>query len=791
MPRTIAVSPKKQYSTLDEWNADNICPATGSSKRLVHYWLLSAANACRRFGLTEDQAIDFLDRHSSRGQKTPTEFSDTVSKAYETEASGQGSPVRPKWPAVNLELVEQIVSEADGFATADLRALSPIEFKDGLPHCAEVVECLLGCNDDTLICVGSRKDSFRTDSFASIKESLRRLQFIVPSPMSARTWVKPDGQVSSKGTENTGPRRNVVLDFDIAKLDKNGNPTEWASLIDRWETAGITVKDATASIINHLGKQGPLMAVVDSGGKSLHAWFHCLGEPEGAHSRLRKFFEYAVSLGADKATWTTSQFVRVPDGLRDSGNRQAVIYFDPSADQKRAEHLNQEKESMSSSTKESPLPREREAGHTAAHVNNNGEGVNERTRVSDEGMELIQESLEGEREFLKASRPRIFGRDKKNGEANLIGHMPDYLWEVLKEEVEITQDMASRFSEYVRKLSITLIRPKSKSWDDLEEEELPVLKTILDGILNQGAKMTVGGASKAGKTWILMDLAFSIATGREWLGIKAYKGKVFYANLEIQEQFFKQRGGSIKHAKGIPAKERIPNLHVWTLRGHFMTAKGFKDAILEEIGDEKYDVIIVDPLYKILNGADANAAGDMQQILSELEQVAYRADAALVYADHFSKGNQSGKNSIDRISGSGVNARDPDVIATFTEHDEDECLTLEFTLRNFPPVSPVVVGKADNGFLIEKRADLDPLDLKAAGPGKKFCGKQLLDVLSDDGMTGEDWFSAVREVTKMSAKTYENLRKDLRNSKKVYLAPRGKTWQKTSSCIEEEAKMRG
>jgi RecA-family ATPase len=56
--------------------------------------------------------------------------------------------------------------------------------------------------------------------------------------------------------------------------------------------------------------------------------------------------------------------------------------------------------------------------------------------------------------------------------------------------------------------------PKFDTWEDLREEDLKELKIIIPGILNQGAKMTVGGASKAGKTWLLMDLAWAIATGR-------------------------------------------------------------------------------------------------------------------------------------------------------------------------------------------------------------------------------------------------------------------------------------
>jgi len=37
----------------------------------------------------------------------------------------------------------------------------------------------------------------------------------------------------------------------------------------------------------------------------------------------------AVKLGADPATWSRSQFCRMPDGRRDDGCRQTVFYFNP------------------------------------------------------------------------------------------------------------------------------------------------------------------------------------------------------------------------------------------------------------------------------------------------------------------------------------------------------------------------------------------------------------------------------------------------------------------------------
>jgi hypothetical protein len=80
------------------------------------------------------------------------------------------------------------------------------------------------------------------------------------------------------------------------------------------------------AVLRYLAEIAPLALVTHSGGKSLHGWYYCEGV---ADKTLREFMDLAVSLGADKATWTRSQFVRMPGGTRESGERQAVYYFNP------------------------------------------------------------------------------------------------------------------------------------------------------------------------------------------------------------------------------------------------------------------------------------------------------------------------------------------------------------------------------------------------------------------------------------------------------------------------------
>ena len=131
---------------------------------------------------------------------------------------------------------------------------------------------------------------------------LSALQLIVPSPMTARSGLTQDGKQSSHALSITGQRRFLLIEFDQGDVDDH------------------------AALLWHLALKAPLAMVVHSGSKSLHGWFFCAGQPE---ERLRQVMRYCVSLGADRATWTRSQFVRMPDGLRDNGKRQVVYYFHP------------------------------------------------------------------------------------------------------------------------------------------------------------------------------------------------------------------------------------------------------------------------------------------------------------------------------------------------------------------------------------------------------------------------------------------------------------------------------
>jgi hypothetical protein len=272
------------------------CPAPGDR----HRWLMAAANACRRLGMTESETNDYLHDHLDRRPNPANEIEVAVEKVF------QSGPVvlhratleakSPRWPSKNVEQIEAVC--AKGIRMVDLWELSPVRLSDDRRHTTEVLAALFP--NDPLLCAGSKSDFF-TDKLSDFTDRAHTLEQIVPSPMLAKYGYTQKGTLSQHSLEATGSRRFLVIEGDG------------------------TSKDQQAAVIMHLAEKAPHLAlVVDSGSKSLHGWFYCQGVPD---EKLIIFFRYAVTLGADKGMWTRSQFARMPDGTRDNGRRQSVLYF--------------------------------------------------------------------------------------------------------------------------------------------------------------------------------------------------------------------------------------------------------------------------------------------------------------------------------------------------------------------------------------------------------------------------------------------------------------------------------
>jgi hypothetical protein len=248
---------------------------------------------------------------------------------------------------------------------------------------------------------------------------------------------------------------------------------------------------------------------------------------------------------------------------------------------------------------------------------------------------------------------------------------------------------------------------------------------IIEGILHQGCKMILGGTSKSNKSWCLLDLAISVASGQKWWGRRCAKSRVVYLNFELHRWAIAQRISALCGAR--PECQGLgDNFALWNLRGHSSDMTLLRPKLEEQLARHQFGLIILDPAYKLLGNRDENANGEIANLMNEFEALAQSSGAAVVVAHHFAKGDSSAKNAIDRMSGAGAWARDPDSILVLTPHEEPDCFTVSPVLRNLPQVDEFVV-RWDYP-LMQVANELNPDALRRPQAKNKVCtDKDFMD----------------------------------------------------------------
>lgn len=228
----------------------------------------------------------------------------------------------------------------------------------------------------------------------------------------------------------------------------------------------------------------------------------------------------------------------------------------------------------------------------------------------------------------------------------------------------------------------------SDVWDNLPELSPP----LIDGVLRQGHKMLIAGPSKAGKSYALIELCCAVAEGKRWLGFNCTQGRILYVNLELDRASCLHRFKDVYKALGWEPNN-LDKIDIWNLRGRSIAMDKLAPKLIRRASKKDYIAIVIDPIYKVITG-DENSADQMAHFCNQFDKVCTELGCAVIYCHHHSKGNQGGKRSMDRASGSGVFARDPDALIDLseleltdallaTEEGKIICRTCEEWLRRF------------------------------------------------------------------------------------------------------------
>lgn len=256
--------------------------------------------------------------------------------------------------------------------------------------------------------------------------------------------------------------------------------------------------------------------------------------------------------------------------------------------------------------------------------------------------------------------------DIQNRNPSRLSRMPGIMRNGKKQyllDTNIGKENWNEWREWIESVNDDLPDPESMAdvWDNLPSLAPP----LIDGVLRQGHKMFIAGPSKAGKSYALIELCCAIAEGKKWLEWNCTQGRVMYVNLELDRASCLHRFKDVYTALGI-TPNNLSNIDIWNLRGRSVPMDKLAPKLIRRASKKNYIAIIIDPIYKVITG-DENSADQMAHFCNQFDKVCTELGCAVIYCHHHSKGAQGGKRSMDRASGSGVFARDPDALIDLVE----------------------------------------------------------------------------------------------------------------------------
>ncbi len=270
--------------------------------------------------------------------------------------------------------------------------------------------------------------------------------------------------------------------------------------------------------------------------------------------------------------------------------------------------------------------------------------------------------------------------DNQNRNPSRLSRMPGIIRKGNKQflaDTNIGKESWKEWQEWIESINDDLPDPESMAsiWDNLPD----LAPSLIDGVLRQGHKMLMAGPSKAGKSYALIELCCAIAEGKKWLNWNCTQGKIMYVNLELDRASCLHRFKDVYNALGWQPNN-LQNIDIWNLRGKSVPMDKLAPKLIRRASKKNYIAIIIDPIYKVITG-DENSADQMATFCNQFDKVCTELGSSVIYCHHHSKGGQGNKKSMDRASGSGVFARDPDALLDLIELELNDNL-LKLTENN-------------------------------------------------------------------------------------------------------------
>ena len=268
---------------------------------------------------------------------------------------------------------------------------------------------------------------------------------------------------------------------------------------------------------------------------------------------------------------------------------------------------------------------------------------------------------------------------------------------------------------------------------DVGIEEVLKVEYLIKGVLERQSNAVLFGKWNVGKTFVILDMAAAIATGKPWFGKRVRQGRVLYLGYE---------GIRAMKKRIIALREKHPKLRdratpfAWApLRNPLTRVEGIKEmgavlAAFTAAHGGPPDLVVIDPLANALGGddSDANLMAELNRTVAELMRRQRCTVLRVHHAGHSNEERARGHSSLPAGVDTEIRVDDQEIATTKQRDDVRAKLGFKLTVMKVGTDSD---GDVVSTCVVEQVLD-NPMSPDLSGPQRELLDR-LLQLRGDGG----------------------------------------------------------
>ena len=289
---------------------------------------------------------------------------------------------------------------------------------------------------------------------------------------------------------------------------------------------------------------------------------------------------------------------------------------------------------------------------------------------------------------------------------------------------------------------------------DADLEDLPPPEWLIEGTVPMNALVVVYGEPGSGKTFLALDWAYSIATGRDWCGFAVNEGPVIYVAAEGVSGL-RNRAQAWKKVNKV--KEKV-NVYILPEPVQFRE-RGEISRLLHTLNEFQLHprTIMVDTLARCMSGGDENSASDMGRFVTGIDKLRRETEATVIVLHHL------GKNQAKKERGSTALRGAADTMIKTALKQRKLTITCDkqkdgepFTIIEQKLVIITLVDGQTSCVLYE----IEPHEVPLVLQERDRTALQMLGQFGERGATSSEWRDALKGAGSSEA-TFHRARREL------------------------------